>query len=125
LPPAGINGLVRTRAPGAANTPQALTAFLDVQAKDTDLAAVLRPSELVFTAPAGESSPGAQEVLIYNLTGTVKSFLSVSSVTGDPLFFHTLPGDGIVQPDRPARILVQPDLGVIGRNTNLHLIAGR
>ncbi len=52
LAPGRYYGLVRTRAPGAANTPQALTAFLDVQAKDTDLAAVLRPSQLVLNAPA-------------------------------------------------------------------------
>jgi hypothetical protein len=75
LAPGRYYGLVKTRAQSAANTPQVLTVFLDVQAKDTDLAAVLRPNELVFTAPAGESSPGAQEVLIYNLTGAAKSFL--------------------------------------------------
>jgi uncharacterized protein (TIGR03437 family) len=120
LDPGRYYGLVRTRVQGAANTPQALTVFLDVQAKDTDLAAVLRPNELVFTSPAGESSPGAQEVLIYNLTGAVKSFLSVPSVAGsDPLFFHSLPGDGIVQPGSPARILVQPSLGVIGQSSSL------
>jgi len=97
-----------------------LTVFLDVQAKDTDLAAVLRPNELVFTAPAGESSPGAQEVLIYNLTGAAKSFPAVPSVSGgDPLFFHVLPSDGIVQPGSPARILVQPNLGVTGQSNSL------
>ncbi|HTM51826.1 MAG TPA: hypothetical protein VL285_24190 [Bryobacteraceae bacterium] len=120
LAPGRYYGLIRTRARDAANTPQVLTTFLDVQASDTDLAAVIRPGELVFTAPAGESGPSAQEVLIYNLTGSAKSFLSVPSVSGgDPLFFRTIPGDGVIQPDTPARILVQPNLGVIGLGTNL------
>jgi len=120
LAPGRYYGLVKTRAQSAATTPQVLTVFLDVQAKDTDLAAVLRPNELVFTAPAGESSPVAQEALIYNLTGAAKSFLSVPSVSGgDPLFFHVLPSDGIVQPGSPARILVQPNLGVTGQSNSL------
>ncbi len=120
LSPGRYYGLVQTRAAGTANTPQALTVFVDVQAKDTDLAAVIRPNELVFTAPAGESSPGAQEALVYNLTGTPKSFHAVSSVIGsDPLFFNVLPADGIVQPGSPARILVQPSLGLVGKGTSL------
>src|SRR2546427_2748381 len=53
-------------------------------------------------------------------TGAAKSFLSVSSVSGgDPLFFHVLPSDGIVQPGSPARILVQPNLGVTGQSNSL------
>jgi uncharacterized protein (TIGR03437 family) len=120
LAPGRYYGLIKTRAQGAANTPQVLTAFVDVQPKDTDLAAVIRPNELVFTAPAGESSPGIQEALVYNLTGSAKSFLSVPSVTGgDPLFFHVLPGDAIVQPGSPARIIIQPDLGVTGQSNSL------
>ena len=57
LAPGRYYGLVKTRATGAANTPQVLTVFLDVQAKDTDLAAVLRPNELVFTAPLENPRP--------------------------------------------------------------------
>ena len=53
-------------------------------------------------------------------TGAAKSFLSVPSVSGgDPLFFHVLPSDGIVQPGSPARILVQPNLGVTGQSNSL------
>ncbi len=120
LAPGRYYGLIKTRAQGAANTPQVLTAFVDVQANDTDLAAEILPNELVFTAPAGESSPGAQAALVYNLTGTPKSFLGVASVSGgDPLFFAVLPGDGIIQPGSPARILVQPFLGVNGQSNSL------
>ena len=61
-------GLVRIDAPGAANTPQVLTVFLTVLPAGSDPGASVQPSELFFTAtPGGTSSPGSQQVLLYNI----------------------------------------------------------
>src|SRR5262249_661050 len=70
---------------------------------------LIRPSELVFSAPPGESAPGSQDVFVYNPTADVKSFRSVRSIAenGAP-WFTIVPSDALVQPDRPTRILVQP-----------------
>ena len=56
-------GLVRVDAPGAANTPQVLTVFLQVLAPNSDVAAIVQPSELLFTAATGGESPDRKSVV--------------------------------------------------------------
>jgi uncharacterized protein (TIGR03437 family) len=107
LPPGRYYGLVRVDAPGAANTPQVLTVFLDVLKPDADVGPVVQPAELIFTTTAGGQSPGSQEVLVYNLTPTPNTFRSsIVTDTGLPLII--VPRDATLNPQVPARIVVQP-----------------
>src|SRR2546423_12874932 len=69
-------GLVQVNAPGAANSPQVLTVFVNVLPAGSDTAAVVDPGSMQFTAPVGGQSPGSQTFLAYNITATAKSFRS-------------------------------------------------
>jgi len=97
-------GQVKVIAPGAANTPQVLTVYLEVLKAGADVAAVLQPTELIFTGVAGQSSPGSQDVLVYDPTGTNKSYRSSRSTQGGGDWFVTLPSDATVERDRPTRL---------------------
>jgi len=100
-------GLVRVDAPGAANTPQVLTVFLQVLPAGTDIGAIVQPANLLFTAVAGGESPGSQNLLVYNMVATAKSFQSL--VSADPgLNLVTLPTNATLDPQQPASIVVQP-----------------
>jgi sugar lactone lactonase YvrE len=79
LPPGNYYGLVRVDAPGAANTPQVLTIFLQVLPAGSDVAPAVQPGSLLFTTVAGGSSPGSQTVMVYNIGAVPKSFHSVAS----------------------------------------------
>jgi uncharacterized protein (TIGR03437 family) len=94
-------------APGAANTPQVLTVFLQVLPAGSNVPPAVQPSHLVFMATAGGDSPGSQLVQVYNIVGTAKSFQSqVSADSG--LTLITLPKDGTLDPAQPTNIVVQP-----------------
>jgi hypothetical protein len=69
LPPGGYYGQVRVDAPGAANTPQVVTVFLEVLPPGSDPGPAVEPSELIFHGVSGEPSPGSREIHLYNLTG--------------------------------------------------------
>jgi uncharacterized protein (TIGR03437 family) len=100
-------GLVRVDAPGAANSPQVLSVFLQVLAAGTDLSATVQPAQLVFSATAGAEAPGSQNLLLYNVTATGKTYNS--SLAADPgLNVIILPPDGTLDPQNPGQIVVQP-----------------
>ncbi len=100
-------GLVRVDAPGAANTPQVLTVFLQILPPNAVVAPVVQPSHLLFTAAAGGESPGSQLVQVYNIVPRAKSFQSqVNADSG--LSLLTLPGDATLDPGQPTNIVVQP-----------------
>ena len=101
LEPGRYYGLVRVDAPGAANTPQVVTAFLDVLPPGQDPGSVVQPAELVFTGIAG-SQPSSLSVLIYNLSTTPISFRS--RYRGLGLTYS--PTDGVVVPQQPLRVTV-------------------
>jgi uncharacterized protein (TIGR03437 family) len=107
LEPGVYYGLVTVVSPGAANTPQQVVAVLHVLSPSADVAPIVQPSSLIFTAPAGVSSPSSQNVLVYDPTGTSKSFRSgiVASGAGQLV---TLPTDATISPTEPTQIVVQP-----------------
>ena len=82
LPAGTYYGLVRVDAPGAANSPQVLTVFLQVLPANTNVAGVVQPAQLLFTAIAGGESPSSQLVQVYNIVAGAKSFRSL--VSTDP-----------------------------------------
>ncbi|HLG95996.1 MAG TPA: hypothetical protein VKX49_06770 [Bryobacteraceae bacterium] len=106
LPPGKYYGQVRVDAPGAANSPQVLTVFLQVLPPGTDIGAVADPAQLLFTAPGGGSSPSSQELNVYNVAATPKSFRSL--VAGGGVNLVVSPTDGTLDPQNPSHIVVQP-----------------
>ena len=111
--PAGLKpdvyyGLVKVVSTGAANTPQEVVVVLEVLSASTDVAAIVQPNALIFTGPAGKSSPSSQDVLVYDPTGTRKSFRSGRMTVDGVNWLATLPTDATIAPDQPTRIVVQP-----------------
>jgi len=106
LPPDTYYGLVTVRAPGAANTPHVATVMLEVLPADADPGAIADPPELVFTTVAG-SSPGSQDVFIYNPTARLKSYRAGRGGS-TPEWLAFLPRDSSVLPEKPTSMVVQP-----------------
>jgi len=108
LAPGVYYGLVTITAPGAANTPQGVVAILQVLPAGTDIAPVVQPSSLDFTGPAGDSSPGSQNVAVYDPTGTSKSFRSGIVTVNGGNWLVTLPSDATIPSNGPVNVVVQP-----------------
>ncbi len=107
LPAGTYYGLVRVDAPGAANSPQVVTVFLQVLPSGSNVAGVVQPAQLIFTATAGGESPSSQNVQVYNIVAGAKTFRS--QVTADfGLGLITLPRDATLDPQLPTNIVVQP-----------------
>ena len=122
-------GLVQVDAPTAANSPQVLTVFLHILPAGSDRGAIAQPSELVFTTTSGASAPSSQNVLLYNVTGTGKSYRSFLT-TDTGLNIVTLPTVATLDPQRPGQIVVQPftqglAAGVYNATLNLQFDDGR
>jgi uncharacterized protein (TIGR03437 family) len=96
-------GLVRVDAPGAANTPQVVSVFLEVLAPGSNPGAVVQPAELVFSGAVG-SGTESQDVFLYNLSAAPVTFRS--RFGGGVLLDHG-PKDATVLPERPVRAVVQ------------------
>jgi uncharacterized protein (TIGR03437 family) len=108
LQPGVYYGLVTLTSTGAANTPQAVVVALQVLAADSDMAPVVQPSSLIFTAPQSASSPSSQTLQVYDPTGKLKSFRSSINTSGGGNWFVTLPAEATVPVNGPAQIVVQP-----------------
>jgi uncharacterized protein (TIGR03437 family) len=94
----------------ADNAPQIVTAVLNVAPADQNPGPHIQPSGLLFTATAGGTSPGSQTVYVYNPGSTPLSFNSVRlTLDGNNWFVH-LPATGVVTPQSPLPIVVQPDV---------------
>jgi uncharacterized protein (TIGR03437 family) len=94
-------GSVIIASPAAANTPQQVTVCLVVL--PSSAGPVIRPSELTFTTVAGGTSPGSQNIQVYNIDASPKSFLS--NGTSGILY---LPQTGTLPLNEPAALVVQP-----------------
>ncbi|HYL79150.1 MAG TPA: hypothetical protein VEU96_33475 [Bryobacteraceae bacterium] len=105
-------GQIRVDAPGAANTPQVVTAFLQVLPAGSDVGALIQPAELIFSYAQGQI-PSSQNLMIYNSTGTAKTYQVAAAGTGVIM----VPGNGAVAPNAPARIVVQPLLSGLPQGT--------
>jgi len=116
LAPGQYYAVVTVDAPGAANSPQVLTVFLEVLPRGSDPGAVVEPAELVFTTLAGRS-PGAQEVLVYNIAERPKTFRSSAGFQltqpAAGARIANLPSDAQLSVTEPNRILIQPFVGAL------------
>lgn len=104
LAPGRYYGLIRISAPGAANTPQLVTAFLEVLPAGSDPGAVVQPPELVFSTTSGR--PSSQQLLVYGIGGSPKLFRTDHSASD--FIFEVLPSDGVLDPAQPSSFVVQP-----------------
>jgi uncharacterized protein (TIGR03437 family) len=111
-------GLVRVDAPGAANSPQVVTVFLQVLPAGSAPGSVVQPSELTFSGVAASFTPGGREVVIYNLSGTPVSYVSQAFINGIGSTRHT-PISAVVQPQSPVRMLIQPNFDSLGPGETL------
>ena len=101
-------GQIEFRSPNAQNSPQTVSVVLSVLPAGTRLAPEIRPSGLIFSG-SKSSPPGAQTVSLANLGSAPFSYASgVYTVNASPWLSH-LPINDSVAPNRPARIVVQPD----------------
>jgi uncharacterized protein (TIGR03437 family) len=105
LAPGNYYGLVKVKAPAAANSPQVITVFLEVLPAGSEPGAMVQPQELVFNATAGAPPPGSQTLLVYSIGAGSKSF-----VTGRPPGFAVLvlPHEGALDPSQPSPVVIQP-----------------
>jgi uncharacterized protein (TIGR03437 family) len=108
LGPGIYYGLVRIDSAAAANTPRLVTVVLRVLPADADPGPDIEPSELVFTAVQGATSPGSKNLLIYNVSGTPQTYVS-SIVASDPNdLFNFVPDNATLSLTAPTKLVMQP-----------------
>ncbi|MGB6944770.1 MAG: hypothetical protein WBE37_20400, partial [Bryobacteraceae bacterium] len=108
LAPGFYFGLVRVDSAAAANTPQVATIVMQVLPAGQDPGPAIQPSELVFTAVAGDPPPGSQNLFVYNVSGTPQSYMSsfTAADANDALSFT--PGNATLALAHSTRVVVQP-----------------
>jgi uncharacterized protein (TIGR03437 family) len=103
-------GTIVVNAPGAANSPQAITVVLNVLSPGSNPGPEVRPTGLVFTGLAGGANPGSQSVNLSNVAGTKQlAYGSSPTYVNGSGWLNYLPANATLDVATPARILVQPD----------------
>jgi len=110
LSPGDYYGQVRVEAPAAPNSPQVVTAVLNVSASTVNPGPVVAPTGLVFVGVLGTANPVAQSVRITNLTARPTSFTTTATFAGGRNWFTHSPASGNVAPGTPATITIAPNL---------------
>ena len=108
LAPGFYFGLVRVDSEAAANTPQIATIVMQVLPAGQDPGPAIQPSELVFTAVAGDPPPGSKNLFVYNVSAAPQSYMSsfTASDSNDALSFT--PGNATLALAHSTRVVVQP-----------------
>lgn len=120
LAPGDYYGLVRIDAPGAANTPQVVTASLQVLPAGSNPGTVVQPTELVFASTPGDAlngSPSSQNLTLYNLAGTTLTYRTDSTAGLGPYELFVAPQLGTIDQAHPATVTVQPIYQYSGTTT--------
>jgi uncharacterized protein (TIGR03437 family) len=100
-------GQIKVTAPGADNSPQIISVFLNVLPPGSNPGAIVRPSGLIFTGVEGGSSD-PQNVLVSNVTANPVRYVSSGLTFDGETWFSVAPAAEVVFPSR--QIVVQPDL---------------
>jgi uncharacterized protein (TIGR03437 family) len=115
--PAGLaagkyTGLLRVDAPGATNTRYFVCVDLEVLSPGVERGAQLRPSQLIFVAAVGGSSPGSQSISLTAPQGSRAIDARGAPVTLDGgSWLEMLPRNVTFAPGEPRSIVVQPRIG--------------
>jgi uncharacterized protein (TIGR03437 family) len=114
LAPGVYYGLILVSSPGTVNSPQQLEVVLNVLSPEAGAAtaATVKPSGLIFKAPAGGDNPSSQNFQITNLSASDASLaLKVKTTGGDWLV--VAPDNGSVPAGQSETITVQPVVGLL------------
>ncbi len=112
LSPGNYYGQITVSAGGAVNSPQNITILLIVLPAGTNPGPQVIPSGLIFTGAAG-SSPGSQQVMIGNVTGSPINYASGKFTTdGKPWLLQT-PPNATVKPNQPAAMAIASDFTLL------------
>jgi uncharacterized protein (TIGR03437 family) len=103
-------GQVSLSAPGADNSPQAVSVVLNVLPAGSDPGPIVQPSGLIFTGVAGSESPGSQLVTVSNLANAALTFTSGQTTLDGNNWFAYLPTRATLTAQQSRRIVVQPYL---------------
>jgi len=104
------SGLVRVEAPGADNSPQYVSAELNVLPVGSNPGVLVRPTGLIFAARAGTSSPGSQTVRLATATpGSVAAVGGLLTFDGGN-WLQALPTNLVLSTADPRNIVIQPAL---------------
>lgn len=92
------------------NSPQSAIVSFSVRPAGTPLSPEVYPTSLLFTSTPG-SSPGSQTISISNLGTQSLNYSAVRNYTDsqNANWLATTPANGVVAPNQPASIVVQPD----------------
>ena len=101
-------GQIRVDAPGAPNTPQIVSAVLNVSGANVNPGPSVDPTGLVFVSVVGSASPPAQSVRITNLTNRPSSFTATGTVPSGTAWFTISPVSGTANPGQPVSVQVTP-----------------
>ena len=111
LPAGQYSSLVRVNALGANNSPQFVTATLNVLPAGSHPGVVVRPTNLIFAAQAGTFSPGSQNVRVSTAAlGNIEARSGLFTLEGGD-WLEILPPNLVLSADDPRRVVVQPTLG--------------
>lgn len=114
LAPGRYYGLVRVTSATAANSPQVVTATLEILPPGQDPGAVVQPAQLNFFFPSnfnqgtGNGRPASQTLQIYNLSAKSSNFVAQSAFVNGVNQIALAPYTSTVDPQSPAQVLVQP-----------------
>ncbi|MBC8165846.1 MAG: hypothetical protein H7Y20_08245 [Bryobacteraceae bacterium] len=109
LQPGEYYARIDVRAPGADNSPQTMTAVLNVYPAGTSLGPEVRPTSLFFVGGPG-LQPAAKSVLVGNTSASVISYESTGQTFDQAPWLSYAPARAAVAPGKPAEIQVQPNL---------------
>jgi uncharacterized protein (TIGR03437 family) len=101
-------GSARVSSPGADNSPQFVSAVLNVLPPGTNIGPLVQPTGLIFSGIAGGELPGSQTVLVQNTSSNPMVFQSGRITSNGQNWFTSLPPDGTITQAQAARIVIQP-----------------
>ncbi len=101
---------VQVTAPGADNSPQFVSVFLNVLPPGSNIGPIVQPSALVFSAVAGGEAPGSQTVLVQSLSTAPITFTAGRVTVNGQNLVTTLPSEGTITAAQPQRLVIQPKI---------------
>jgi uncharacterized protein (TIGR03437 family) len=110
LTPGTYVATIQVTAPGADNSPQFVSVFLNVLPPGSNIGPIVQPSALVFSAVAGGEAPGSQAVLVQSLSTNPITFTAGRVTSNGKDLVTILPGDGTITSAQPQRLVIQPKI---------------
>ncbi len=110
-------GQITVNAPGVDNAPQSVSVVLTVLASGSQPPPPLSPTGLIFVGSAATTSPGAQTVVVSNLTPSPLTFTTAVSSN-----FAVTPASGTVGPNVPLTLSVQPNVAGLAAGVRQGLV---